>query len=625
MIGNGMRFILLVFALAISAAIHTIPCSTAGACYLQSKADTPNWRTARMELEKPFVTELESIAAWSRDNGNEAQALATLRLSLQRDLNRQYLFLPSESSRPAIDESPAGQWRAKIHAAQTAHAERIFELAKTAAQQDAGAIAYQLLHEVIHHDLDHAVVRKMLGHRKSTAGWMVASDSIRIKKTARGHDVVQWPAGTYIRVLTPHFEIESNASAQRTTYLAEQLERGHLVWRQVFFEYWSSATLVKSWLAGSGSARTPNQRFRVVFFENKPSYVQHLAPIVRGIGISSGYYSSDHEVAFFYDGDASVQETWRHELTHQLFRETGRAKKSPFEQSFICLDEGVAAYFESMVDFGAYVTLGGFDARRMQFARRLIPTRSYVPIQQLTSIGRTNLQQRTDVAKLYSESAAVADMLMNSQNGKHEQALTEFMTLVFKRRLKAGSFEKIIGKSFEELDQEFVQHMSVEATVIRDFLTFPESRTELAVPGTNLDEAAMSSIGKCHNLTWLDLSQNPIGTRWLSNLDGCQQLRQLMMVSCQFEANSLAALTGLGQLDELDLSGSNVTDSDMSAVAQIQKLALLRLASTNVTDQGLQQLVSLKGLQYLDVSGSRVTARGIAELKARLPKLKVIH
>ena len=464
----------------------------------------------------------------------------------------------------------------------------------------------------------------MLGHVKGDAGWRVAPESVRVKPGTKPHDLINWPAGSYIRVLSPHFEIESNASEKRTRYLAELLEQTHTVWRQVFFEYWSSSAAVKRWIQGKGSARMARKRFRILFFRSRDSYLAQLKPSIRGIEISTGYYSSDHRASYFYDGNEREEDTWRHELTHQLFRESGSANKRAFEDQFIWLDEGIATYFESLTDYGDYVTLGGFEARRMQFARiRRLLEDFHVPLKDLSAIGRIDLQQRADMVRLYSEAAGMTDMLMNDEYGAYEESLTEFLRLIYKGRVKTGSFEKIIGKSFEELDARYKSYLQVTSEMIEQYLALPEMRTELSVPGANLKTAAYDSIGRCHALTWLDLSRNSITADQFTKLKSCQQLNQLILTQCRFEEDSLRGLEFFPRLDDVDLSGSSVQDLQLASFKNLKSLKSLRLTATAITDTGLAYLADVPGLLFLNVSQTEVTDQGVAKLKSRLPNLTV--
>ena len=610
----------LFFFLTLAAILFEAPVMS----YSWGQSPDISWREQRMAIERDFGHELQEIAQWCRENKIPERVDPTLDLYLNRDLGRQYIFSAPTLPMPPIGEGLAGQWQKKINEANTAHGARIFELARKASGDDAGAIAFQLLHEVLHHDRDHVAVRKMLGHVKKDDGWRVSSDSIRVRTAKTNHDIIKWPKNSYLRVLTPHFEIESNADEERTRFLARQLERTHMVWRQVFFEYWSSSAAVKRWIQGKGAARMSSKRFRVVFFVNRNSYLKHLAPLVRGVEVSTGYYNSDQEVSYFYDGDDRAMDTWRHELTHQLFRESGRANKQAFEKQFIWLDEGIATYFESMTDFGCYVTLGGFDARRLQYARmRRLLENYHVPMKELSAIGRTGLQNRKDIAQVYSESAGLTDMLINGSKGVYEQRLTQFLKLIYKGRVKQNAFESIMGQTFEELDNLYPKHLKVGTDLVENHLSKPTSRTELSLPAAKLTPAAFDMIGRCINLTLLDLSRNRVSSDDLARLKSCRQIDQLFMVECQIEPGALGKLVLFPGLDDLDLSGSSVRDSQLVNLKNLHNLTSLRLAATRITDKGLMELSKLKSLEMLDLTGTNVTNQGISSLKSRLPELQV--
>ena len=589
--------------------------------------DTTNWRAYRTSLEQQFGAELQDIANWCRSNGIPHQVEQTFRLHVNRDLGRQYISLPDERSMPKLAQNVPEilkTWFEKVNQAKRNHADRIFALAKKASAQDRGSVAFQLLNDVIYYNRDHAPVRKMLGHRKTDTGWKVASDSVRVRKTKKDHDIFRWKGGEYIQVLTPHFEIESNASEAKTRFLAEQLERWHEVWRQVFFEYWSSPAAVKNWMAGKGSLRMSKKRFRVVFCKDRAEYLKQLTPLVRGVAVSTGYYSADQHASFFYDGNEKVQDTWRHELTHQLFRESGGAKGVNLENQFIWLDEGIATYFESLKDFGGYVTLGGFDASRMQYARiRRILENFHVPMSELSQIGRKELQKHPDLVRLYSQSAGLTDMLMNDQSGANEERLGDFIRLVYKGRLKKGTFEKVIGKSFEELDRRYEEYLIVDSELVERGIADPEKLTELSVPGAKLRTLAYEAIGECKNLTWLDLSRNGVSLNQMEKLRDCQKIDQLILTECRFSSNSLRGLEFFPTLNDVDLSGSSVNDDHLASFRNLSSLKMLRLTATAISDVGLMRLAAVPNLEEIDVSRTRVTDAGVANFRAIRPGVKV--
>ncbi len=622
-LGRGLAMALVVF-------LGSLCCTliSGSSSFAQTSGyDTTNWRAYRTSLEQQFGAELQEIANWCRANGIPQQVEQTFKLHVNRDLGRQYISLPDERSMPKLKQNVSEilkTWFEKVNQAKRNHADRIFALARQAAAKDRGSVAFQLLNDVVYYNRDHAAVRKMLGHRKTETGWKVASDSVRVRKTQKDHDIFRWKGGEYIQVLTPHFEIESNASEAKTRYLAEQLERWHEVWRQVFFEYWSSPAAVKNWIAGKGSLRMSKKRFRVVFCKDRAEYLKQLTPLVRGVAVSTGYYSADQHASFFYDGDEKVQDTWRHELTHQLFRESGGAKGANLENQFIWLDEGIATYFESLKDFGGYVTLGGFDAGRMQYARiRRILENFHVPLKELSQIGRKELQQHPDLVRLYSESAGLTDMLMNDQGGASEERLGDFIKLLYKGRLKKGTFEKVIGKSFEELDQRYEEYLIVDSELVERRIANPEKVTELSVPGANLRTLAYEAIGECKNLTWLDLSRNGVSLKQLEKLKGCQKIDQLILTECRLGPNSLRGLEFFPTLNDVDLSGSSVQDAHLINFRNLRSLKTLRLTATAISDVGLLRVATAPNLKEVDVSRTRVTDAGIARLKSARPDIKV--
>ncbi len=615
-------------ACLILVAAYFAPAPSASTLYAQTvNYDATNWRAYRTSLEQQFGVELQDIANWCRANGIPHQVDQTFKIYVNRDLGRQYISLPDERPMPKLEQEVPDAlktWFQKVNQAKLNHADRIFDLAVKAANQDRGTVAFQCLNDVIYYNRDHAQVRKMLGHRKTDSGWKISSDSVRVRKTRTDHDIVSWESGEYIQVLTPHFEIESNASEEKTRYLAEKLERWHDVWRQVFFEYWSSPAAVKNWIAGKSSMKMSKKRFRVVFFKDRAEYLNQLRPIVRGVEVSTGYYSADQNASFFYDGDEKVQDTWRHELTHQLFRESGGAKGTNLEKQFIWLDEGIATYFESLNDFGGYVTLGGFDASRIQYARiRRVLEGFYVPMAELSQVGRSGLQERDDMVRLYSQAAGLTDMLMNDQSGAYEERLGDFMKLVYKGRLKPSTFERVIGKSFDELDRRYAEYLIVTSDLVEKRIAKPEKLTELSVPGANLRTLAYEAIGECKNLTWLDLSKNAISLDQFSRLKGCQKIDQLILTECRFGSDSLRGLEFFPVLSDVDLSGSSVQDAQLVRFRNLASLKSLRLTATAVTDIGLLQLATVPNLEEVDVSGTRVTDAGIANLRARRPGLRV--
>jgi hypothetical protein len=594
-------------------------------CPATAQDNLVNWRIARATLDRDLADELQELATWCRSAGLQSQVEPTFALFQKRDLGRMYVFPAREESTSVPEAGPIGQWQTKLNEIRRQHADRIFELAKRAAKVGDGGEAFRLIHEVLHFNPDREDVRRMLGHRKRDDGWRVASERISVRKVRKNHPQFGWEGGKYLLVRTPFFEIESNANEERTVALAEKLERWHTIWRQVFFDYWSNPRITKKMFDGQTKIVFRNyKRFKVVFFQNQREFATQLSRFVPGAEASSGYYSSSQRIAYFPDGDLRTEDTWRHELTHQLFRESVRTKGEPFEDRFIWLDEGIATWFESLADFGDYVTLGGFDSRRMQYARiRRFSEDFYIPLRQLSSLGRVGLQKHSDMVRIYSQSAGVADMLMNDNAGSMAKDVTEFLRLIYAGKLKAGSFEKIVGRSWEQLDQRYPKFLGVDADLVRTHLFQPLTRTELSLPNARLNQAAFEAIGKCHNLQWLDVSRNVVSESHVKALHNCHRLSQLFLVGCILQPASFQAMQNLPGLTELELSGSNLSDGHLDELAKLQNITTLRMTATSVSDFGLNKLAIMPSLRQLDVSRTQVTNSGVLALQRANPNIQV--
>ena len=539
-------------------------------------AQTIDWRVKRQGLEFQFGQELVKIADWCDRNGMARQRSVTFALKHNRDLNRQYLFLPQPEGMPDPEQQKGElkEWREKVNAARVAHAGRIFELAKEALAADATAIAYQLLYEVIHQDRDHAEVRRILGHNlKKDGSWHVASTSFKFRPSNKDHRFLSLTKGQYHLAETAHFKIVSTANEARTRVLANELELWHTVWRQAFFDYWGSKTTLTGSFAGQKIMRIPRRKFDVVFFQNQQQYANLLEEHVRGVGISSGYYSNKLRTSFFYDGDATTQSTWRHELTHQLFRQSkGRSPDNVFDKNHVWLDEGVATYAESMVKFDKYVTLGGFEAERTQYARlQALLENAALPVEDLNNMSKDSWQAQGN-AKLYNQSAAIVDTLMNENHGQHQRDFIDLLQVIYYRQAPSKSFKNKLKLSFAEVDKMFLNFLKIDSNLVSKHLSKPETRTFLSFIGAKLTNSDYQKLGECINLEVLDLSGQVLNKNDLQPLMNCPALHKLILAGCQFGPDALVELAKLPSLSKIDLSLSKIGPTQANEINRLRQV-----------------------------------------------------
>ena len=237
----------------------------------QSAEASTNWRVERHAIEPLLASELREIAGWCRQNGLEQQAEETLGWQQNEDLERIYIFLPTELSRSPPEGPLQKEWFAKLDTTLATHGDRVFELAKRSAEAGAGAAAYQFLHETLYYNPNHEIARTILGYRKTETGWQAAAERIKTSSAKRPHPTMNWQPPTYFIVSTPHFNISSQADEGLTRLLADKLERWHDVWRQVFFEFWSRPTAVDRWIKEKDPRASPPKNLTSSFLQTRSS------------------------------------------------------------------------------------------------------------------------------------------------------------------------------------------------------------------------------------------------------------------------------------------------------------------------------------------------------------------
>jgi hypothetical protein len=599
----------------------------------KANATAVNWRAKRILLNRQYGADLQELANWCREKGTEKEQITnTFKIYREFGLDRQYIFLPTEKKMPTAEAKGLGaEWLQKLNEIKVAHGARLFELAKQASDSNAHAIAFQLLHEVIYYDRDHKAVRRILGHKKLKDGtWRIHSEKVKPPRTSgRGHDIVGWPAKSFFTVNTPHFQIDSNATKRETADLAQKLESWHYVWRQVFFEYWAKAPIIKKWLKGDGGLKIPRRRFRVIFFRDHADYTAQLKNLQRGIERTSGYYNGILKVSFFPATDSNGdrdEATWRHELTHQLFRESIATREQPFADHFLWLDEGIAMHFESLVVEGQVAALGGFDAKRLQFSRvRRLRENYHVPVQQLAAMDKKAFQARQDVSLMYSESAGLVHMLMDSRKYNMQPVLIKFMKTIHKRKIKPDAFEELIGRSFEQLDKDYIEFLKVSNRDVEKRIENVVSISALAAPDAKLSDGAFDVLGACSNLRWLDITGCSFTRKRSLKLSRLDLIKELFLTASVISPGSLELLNQLASLRELDLSSSSIEDDQLAELQKIPNLQVLQIANTRITDSGLLTIAKIPRLKVLDVTGAAVTSAGVERFRQIRGDVKVVQ
>lgn len=578
-----------------------------------------------------FTDQLAALAAKCEELGLKDQAQVTRQWSIPRFPGRQYLFLPAandplqpKTGAPMIER----QWYDKFMAIRRQRAAERFKTASIAIESGNAPLAYQLLHEALREDPDHAEARRILGFVKDGRGvWKSPGEAPLEAPVARlDHPKLGWKARGYWRLETPHFQIVTDHSAREALEAGGQLEKLHSLWRQIFFSYWTNADALAARFHGANDPLAPDRpRMQVVLFKSCPEYVQKLAPIEPQIALTVGYYSLKQQITFLFAGDTSVYPTWYHEATHQLFQEAvPRTTAQPGESKNFWALEGAALYMESLSAHDGYWTAGGWEAERLQFARnRALAGDFYMPLARLSEQGREQLQQSADIRKLYSQAAGLAHFLIDGQGAQYREPLIGLLSAVYRGDDSAGLLAKTTGQPLEKLDDQYRQFLNVTDETLASTIDHPRIRS-LFLARTSVTDAGLARLAACTNLVRLDLSLTAATDQGLKSFSGAGGLTQLLLAGTKITDASLPLVATFKNLEDLDLAGLAISDEGLASLSELRKLKELRLDGTPITDAGLMHLRGLKQLESLSREGTKVTPEGLKKLKASLPKLKTV-
>ncbi len=563
--------------------------------------------------------ELAALADKCQQLGMAEQAVLTRDWWIHRDPHRQYLFLPPEiDPLKPLPDAPVltRQWYTRFRQVRADEADRLFELAKQQLSDGRGAKAYQLLHEVLHQDPDHADARRALGYALVNHRWRLPETEIVVKKSSLPHPTLQFPPGFW-RVSSEHFEITTNVSAQQGRQLAVDLEELHGIWRQLFFEYWSSNTSLKHWFHSGARRGRSARKHKVVLFRNRQEYVSNLESSEPRIAITTGYYLAQKQTSYFYVAESLAMSTCWHEVTHQLFQETGRPAIRIGERGNAWVIEGIALFMESLRRHDGFYSVGGLDAKRLQYARfNVLNGNSYVPLNDFVKIDRRQLQQDPRIRQLYSQAAGLTHFLMH-----RESDLVDYVKLVYAGRDTSASLAATTKTPLEELDRQYRQFLDVTDADLAHFEA-PELLQDLSLGRTSVTASGLKVLAGNEQLRWLNLSFTGATDQTVQLIEGSRQLRELNLEQTMVTDACMNSIGHFRELQELDLSGTSITDHGLSHLTNLANLKILWLTNCPVTDDGLRYLSGLKQLEYVNLSGSQVTAAGWERLKQQLPNLQ---
>ena len=445
------------------------------------------------------------------------------------------------------------------------------------------------------------------------------NSSIQVKRSSTNFPLLGWGPGTYQSARSTHFAIASQAGDKSTLEVTAACESVFSLWRELFADRFDLSI-------------EQNPPFRVVLFRNREAYVRALKSIEPRISISSGYYSPEHRMAFFYWEGPKSFSTLVHELTHQFFDATSieGSRFDPDNDPGAWAIEAVALYMESWSEEHVgglrIIDIGRWDAPRVQAGRyRRLRDQYWIPWDEFAYANGKRLRSDPDIAAWYSQACGLAHFWLDSQGTSREAFLT-YVQSVYRGQGGQAAKALIDDESLRAAYDQYLLTGSHEPGDPKENFNHRPSflrRNELVLTRCPVQSQTLLNwpLG-LRSLGWMDLGFTQVDDDLFTKTGSVPwQVNRLNLESTAITDASMNAIASMKTLSELDLSGCKVTDAGLELLAKHPSLKQLWLTNTLVTDRSIEVLASIPKLERLEVSGS-LTAEGLQELMKKKPRLK---
>jgi hypothetical protein len=375
------------------------------------------------------------------------------------------------------------------------YAKSLFELAERAAKAGQLSLAFQWATETLREDPGHADARRVLGYEKHDGEWLTPYGVRMAEDGKRWHPKFGWIAAEDVpryeagerrvgsrwvsadedaarrrdmksgwQVRTDHFLVTTNHSLEAAAELAARLERLHQVWRQLFAGFYLSENEVRRLFAGERQPRKQIRPFRVYYHRDREQYASTLRRRQPRIGETLGIYFDVEREAHFFAGEEQDLGTLYHEAVHQLFQETKPAAKRIGNLANFWAIEGVATYFETLTEHndplaGLFFTIGDSQAGRLPLARERFAEGFYIPLAELTQLGKDDLQRHAEIGKVYSQSSGLAAFFIDGSDGRYREPFVSYLEAIYAGRDNEETLIESTEASYDELDAEYGRYI----------------------------------------------------------------------------------------------------------------------------------------------------------------------
>lgn len=306
------------------------------------------------------------------------------------------------------------------------------------------------------------LVRSRAGERYLRGRWIPSTDDdAKLREVKHGRQFA-----------SDYWEIVSTAPPKATGEVAASLEAARLVWLQVFGAFASEPADLEKRLAGRGRVM-PQTPHSAILCGNRRQFMAELLSLEPDITIADGlYWQPTATIWFFADPATPPNATVWHEGFHQLFAESRpdfvKLKADPGGRCGFWAVEAAALYAESITETTFGWTIGGRSAGRGPAARALLANDTFfMPLADLTALGRKDFQSADGITNLYDQCGGLADFFMNASNGRYRESFVEYLTRVYSGTADPDTLARLCRRSYPELDHEYKEFMKATPSTTR--------------------------------------------------------------------------------------------------------------------------------------------------------------
>ncbi len=502
------------FWLALAAMLLIFPGVASGQNTPQRRKDLQTFEEHYRKQREEFQKKIQGLIQERKAAGDETAVEELLKVGEPIDRERLRGRKLPEGVQAAISADLKAEergWRTKVRTIQSEQAMALYQLSRQGVQKRLASFAFDMLHEALYHDPDHAGARRIFGYQKIDDLWLTSFAVEMRKKKYEWTDRYGWLPAEYVaryengernflgrwmsaekeeevrsnfkhawQIRTEHFDIRTNYSLEAGVALAKDLEAFNTAFFATFAGSFTPRDQLSQLLNGGTASTTVRKPHRVNYYRTREEYLKVCQPKMSvNIGITLGLYIPGERISFFFhpeDPEADVRRTVFHEATHQLFSETRLSPESIAVNGNFWVVEGVACYMESFRPTEDGYTLGDPLYVRFQNARdrrlgRVDSQPYYRPMAEFMRMGQSAYQRDPMQRANYSQGSGLTHFFMHFQNGLYRDDFIEHLSDVYSSttriRAKPRSLDELTGVSFVELDRQYGDYILEQAKLVQ--------------------------------------------------------------------------------------------------------------------------------------------------------------